>query len=31
MHGKPNEDRLVASSPTFAVIDGATALVLKWL
>ena len=26
MHGKPNEDRLVASSPTFAVIDGATAL-----
>jgi hypothetical protein len=25
-HGKPNEDRLVASSPTFAVIDGATAL-----
>lgn len=26
MHGKPNEDRLVAAAPSFAVIDGATAL-----
>ena len=26
MHGKPNEDRLVVAAPSFAVIDGATAL-----